>query len=126
MKVILMICNSGHSERHFLKSLASTAELEGYKVALDFGGILYDKKIIEKYENMDYLFLFAPATEMTNEAMDSSYLKIDIILLTPQVRYMLPAIRELSLGTEVKCIAIEPVTFAELAVKECFNLIKSF
>lgn len=119
-----MVCNGGLSGQHFLKSLAAAAESDGYKAGLDFGGILYDKKAIAKYVDVDYLFLFAPATEMTKDAMDSSYAKIDTILLAPQVRYMLPAMKELSLGTGVRCIAIEPVTFAELAVKECFNLIK--
>jgi len=119
-----MVCNGGLSGQHFLKSLAAAAETEGYKAGIDFGGVLYDKKAISKYLDVDYLFLFAPATEITKDAMDSSFVKIDTILLAPQVRYMLAAMRELSHGNDIKCIAIEPVTFAELAVKECFNLIK--
>lgn len=119
-----MLCNGGLSGQHFLNALARSASDEGYKVGVDFGGILYDKKALSKYDKMDYLFLFAPATEMTRDAIETSYMPIHTVLLAPQVRYLYQAMSELFDGTEIKCIAIEPITFAEMAVKELFSLIK--
>jgi len=119
-----MVCNGGISGQHFLKALSAVAEVEGYRSGIDFGGVLYDRKALSKYLDYDYLFLFAPATEITREAIESSFVKMDIIMLAPQVRYMLTSIRELCLSLEVKCLAIDPVTFSEMAVKEYFNIIK--
>ena len=124
VKVVLMLCTGGLSSQRFLTSVSDAAEEEGFKVQVDYGAVLYDPDSISKYETLDYLFLYAPATEITKEAIDSTFLKINTIMISPQVRYIFANIKQISLEAEINCFVLEPETFAKLAGRECFQTIK--
>lgn len=124
VKVILMLCTGGLSSQRFLMSVSNAAEEEGYKVDVDYGAVLYDPDSIQKYETLDYLFLYAPATEITKDAIDSTFLKINTIMISPQVRYIFASIEQISLEAKINCFVLESETFAKLAGRECFQLIK--
>ncbi|MBF4692847.1 PTS sugar transporter subunit IIB [Fusibacter ferrireducens] len=124
VKVILMLCTGGLSSQRFLTSVSNAAEEEGFKVHVDYGAVLYDPQVIQKYETLDYLFLYAPATEITKEALESIFLKINTIMIAPQVRYIFTSIKQISLEAMINCFVLEPEIFVKLAGRECFHMIK--
>ncbi|GAU79762.1 hypothetical protein [Fusibacter sp. 3D3] len=124
VKVVLMLCTGGLSSQRFLKSVSDAAEEEGFKVQIDYGAVLYNPDSIQQYETLDYLFLYAPATEITKDALESTFLKINTIMISPQVRYIFASIKQISLDAKINCFVLEPETFAELAGKACFQIIK--
>ncbi len=124
VKVVLMLCTGGLSSQLFLKSVMRAAEDNGYKVAIDFGSVLYNREMSAQYSGLDYLFLYAPATEITKDALETAYLTIDTVMISPQVRYMSNSIKTIAQEYTIKCLLLEPETFAELAGKECFEIIK--
>ena len=124
VNVILMLCTGGLSSQMFLKSVLIAAQEQGFRAKIDYASVLYDPEAVQKYSDFDYLFLFAPATEITKDAIDTTFLKINTIMISPQVRYMSASIKQISIDAHINCLVLEPETFAELAGKECFQIIK--
>lgn len=124
LNVVLMLCTGGLTSQLFLKSVANAASNDGYRAAIDYGAILYDLDALEKYNGCDYLFLYAPATEITKEAVENACVEIKSIIISPQVRYLGDSIKKITDDFGIRCLIIEPEIFANMAGEECFKILK--
>jgi len=123
MKIILMLYGEGERSTYpFLNALKKSAKDRGFYSEIEHAGALFEENILKKYENIDFLFIYAPDKLIKEDAFVNSLLPISVIIISQQLWHLIPALKNICETNQIQLLTMESNYFALRSADDYLDL----